>query len=62
MTRGDVPAAPRWPWLAALPKLVLAALLGLAICDMLIGVFLRYVVAEITNYFDLESVSFFWAE
>jgi TRAP-type C4-dicarboxylate transport system permease small subunit len=45
-----------------LPKLVLAAILILAILDLLAGVFLRYVVVDITDYFDWPSVSFFWVE
>ena len=43
-------------------RLILAALLFLAIADMLAGVVLRYVVTAITDYFDWPSVSFFWAE
>ncbi|HYM01581.1 MAG TPA: TRAP transporter small permease, partial [Stellaceae bacterium] len=34
----------------------------LAILDLLAGVVLRYVVVEITDYFDWPSVSFFWVE
>jgi len=48
--------------LAALPRLVLAAMLLVALVDMLLGVLLRYVVVEITDYFDWPSVSFFWVE
>jgi TRAP-type C4-dicarboxylate transport system permease small subunit len=48
--------------LADLPKLVIAALLLLAIGNLLVGVFLRYVVVEITDYFDWPTVSFFWVE
>jgi TRAP-type C4-dicarboxylate transport system permease small subunit len=52
-----------WQRLAtALPKVVLAAILAIAILDMLAGVFLRYVVTAITDYLDLDPVSFFWAE
>ena len=43
-------------------KLLLAAILALAILDMLAGVVLRYVVVRITDYFDLPGVSFFWVE
>jgi TRAP-type C4-dicarboxylate transport system permease small subunit len=43
-------------------RIVLAALLFLAILDMLAGVLLRYVVTAITDYFDWPSVSFFWVE
>jgi TRAP-type C4-dicarboxylate transport system permease small subunit len=49
-------------WLARLPKLLIAALLVLAILDMLAGVFLRYVVVKLTDAFDLPTVSFFWVE
>ncbi len=48
--------------LQALPRLVLAAILLVAILDMLLGVLLRYVVVEITDYFDWPGVSFFWVE
>jgi TRAP-type C4-dicarboxylate transport system permease small subunit len=48
--------------LAALPRIVLAAILLVAIVDMLLGVLLRYVVIDITDYFDWPSVSFFWVE
>lgn len=49
-------------WVAELPKIFLAAILLLAILDLLAGVVLRYVVVEITDYFDWPSVSFFWVE
>ena len=45
-----------------LPKIVLTALLVLAIADMLVGVFLRYVMVEITDWLDLDPVNFFWVE
>jgi TRAP-type C4-dicarboxylate transport system permease small subunit len=45
-----------------LPKIVVTALLVLAIADMLAGVFLRYVMVEITDFFDLDPVNFFWVE
>jgi TRAP-type C4-dicarboxylate transport system permease small subunit len=48
--------------LAALPRVVLSAVLAIAIIDMLLGVLLRYVVIDITDYFDWPSVSFFWVE
>jgi TRAP-type C4-dicarboxylate transport system permease small subunit len=48
--------------LALVPKILVGGLLLLAIGDMLTGVFLRYVVVEITDYFDWPSVSFFWVE
>ena len=49
-------------WLGAAMRVILAALLFIAILDMLAGVLLRYVVTAITDYFDWPSVSFFWAE
>src|SRR5207244_6779942 len=30
--------------------------------DLLAGVLLRYVVVQITDYFDLDPISFFWVE
>jgi len=45
-----------------LPKIVVTVLLALAIGDMLAGVFLRYVLVEITDFFDLDPVNFFWVE
>ncbi len=56
------------PWRRAhdiillLPKIVLTALLALAIADMLVGVFFRYVVTAITDRLDLDPFSFFWVE
>src|SRR5215469_2815173 len=48
--------------LAGAMRIILAALLFLAIADMLAGVLLRYVVTAVTDYFDWPSVSFFWVE
>jgi TRAP-type C4-dicarboxylate transport system permease small subunit len=45
-----------------LPKIVVTALLVLAIADMLAGVFFRYVMVEITDFLDLDPVNFFWVE
>ena len=45
-----------------LPKILVTALLALAIADMLAGVFLRYVMVEITDFFDLDPINFFWVE
>jgi len=44
------------------PKIVLTALLILAIGDLIVGVFLRYVVVAITDWLDLDPVNFFWVE
>ena len=44
------------------PKIVLTGLLVLAIGDMIAGVFLRYVVIEITDWLDVDPINFFWVE
>jgi TRAP-type C4-dicarboxylate transport system permease small subunit len=48
--------------LAAIPHIVLTALMLVAMVDMLTGVFLRYVGTWISAAFDLPSVRFFWVE
>jgi TRAP-type C4-dicarboxylate transport system permease small subunit len=48
--------------LADLPKLAIATLLALAVINLLAGVFLRYVMVEITDFLDTDPVSFFWVE
>jgi|GEM_PF-752910 len=48
--------------LAAVPKIFLALLLIFVMLDLLAGVLLRYVVVRITDYFDLDPISFFWVE
>jgi TRAP-type C4-dicarboxylate transport system permease small subunit len=60
LARGDGARVARR--LADIPKLVVGGLLLLAILNLLIGVLLRYVVVEITDYFDWPTVSFFWVE
>jgi len=45
-----------------LPKIVLTGLLLLAIGDMIIGVFLRYVMPRVTDWLDLDPINFFWVE
>ncbi len=45
-----------------IPKLVVALLLVAAIVNLLVGVFLRYIVLEVTDYFDLDPVRFTWVE
>jgi TRAP-type C4-dicarboxylate transport system permease small subunit len=47
---------------ATLPKIFLALLLVFVMLDLLAGVLLRYVVVQITDYFDLDPISFFWVE
>ena len=44
------------------PKLVVGTLVLAAIGVMLVGVFLRYVMVPITDYFDVDPVNFFWVE
>lgn len=45
-----------------LPHVVMTALMIVAMVDMLVGVFLRYVVTWVSATFDLPSVRFFWVE
>jgi TRAP-type C4-dicarboxylate transport system permease small subunit len=45
-----------------LPKIVVGALVLLAITVMLIGVFLRYVMVPITDWMDVDPINFFWVE
>jgi TRAP-type C4-dicarboxylate transport system permease small subunit len=45
-----------------LPKIVLTTLLVVAIADMLVGVFLRYVMLHITDWLDVDPINFFWVE
>jgi TRAP-type C4-dicarboxylate transport system permease small subunit len=45
-----------------LPHVVVTVLMIVAMIDMLVGVFLRYVVTWISAAFDLPSVRFFWVE
>jgi TRAP-type C4-dicarboxylate transport system permease small subunit len=48
--------------LSAVPHVAITLLMLVAIVDMLIGVFLRYVMTAITAWLDVPSVSFFWVE
>src|SRR5437763_2333104 len=45
-----------------LPKIVLTGLLILAIGDLVVGVFLRYVMVPVTDWLDLDPINFFWVE
>ena len=45
-----------------LPKIVLTALLAIAIADMIFGVFMRYIVTAVTDWFDLDPVNYFFVE
>jgi TRAP-type C4-dicarboxylate transport system permease small subunit len=49
-------------WIGAVPHLVITVLMVVVIVDMLVGVFLRYVVTWISATFDLPTVRFFWVE
>jgi TRAP-type C4-dicarboxylate transport system permease small subunit len=49
-------------YIARLLRVVITALITLAIVNLLIGVILRYVVGGITNYMDWDSVPFTWVE
>ncbi len=49
-------------WIAAVPHVVVTVLMIAAMADMLIGVFLRYVMTKISAAFDLPSIRFFWVE
>jgi TRAP-type C4-dicarboxylate transport system permease small subunit len=49
-------------WLQRLPRLVLAALMMIAIVNLLIGVFLRYVMTQVTDFFDWDMIRFTWVE
>jgi TRAP-type C4-dicarboxylate transport system permease small subunit len=47
------------PWV---PRVVVVVLMLLAMIDMLVGVFLRYVMTWVSATFDLPTVRFFWVE
>jgi TRAP-type C4-dicarboxylate transport system permease small subunit len=49
-------------FLVVLPKIVITALLVVAIGDMLVGVFLRYVMVQVTDWLDVDPINFFWCE
>lgn len=49
-------------FIATIPRIVVALLLVAAIVNLLIGVFLRYIMIEVTDYFDLDPVRFTWVE
>jgi len=52
----------RLSWIGAVPHVVITVLMVVVIVDMLVGVFLRYVVTWISATFDLPTVRFFWVE
>ena len=47
------------PWI---PRVLVVLLMLVAMIDMLVGVFLRYVMTWISATFDLPSIRFFWVE
>ena len=49
-------------WVACLPQIAVTVLMIVAMLDMLVGVFLRYVMTQVTAAFDLPSIRFFWVE
>ena len=48
--------------LANIPKVVVALLLVAAICNLLVGVFLRYIMLEVTDWLDVDPIRFTWVE
>ena len=48
--------------LQAVPKFTVTALIILAIVNLLVGVVLRYFVGAITDWLDVDPVSFTWVE
>ena len=49
-------------FIANIPRIVVALLLIAAIINLLIGVFLRYVMIEVTDWLDMDPVRFTWVE
>lgn len=49
-------------WIAAVPPVFVTVLMLVAIADMLAGVFLRYVMTQVSAVFNLPSIRFFWVE
>ena len=47
------------PWI---PRVAVVLLMLLAMVDMLVGVFLRYVMTWVSATFDLPSIRFYWVE
>jgi len=52
----------RLSWIGAIPHVVITVLMVVVIVDMLVGVFLRYVMTWVSVTFDLPSIRFFWVE
>ena len=49
-------------FIASIPKVVVALLLAAAMINLLVGVFLRYVMIPVTDWLDLDPVPFTWVE
>ena len=49
-------------FIAAIPKVVVALLLIAAIVNLLVGVFLRYVMIPVTDWLDVDAIPFTWVE
>src|SRR4029434_6207319 len=49
----------RLSWIGAIPHVVITLLMILVIVDMLVGVFLRYVMTRVSAAFDLATTQFF---
>jgi TRAP-type C4-dicarboxylate transport system permease small subunit len=49
-------------FISSIPKIVVALLLIAAIVNLLIGVFLRYVMIPVTDWLDVDSIPFTWVE
>jgi len=52
----------RFSWIGAIPHVVITVLMVVVIVDMLVGVFLRYVMTWASATFDLPTIRFFWVE
>src|SRR5215831_17352731 len=52
----------RLSWVGAIPHVVITLLMIVVTVDMLVGVFLRYVMTWVSATFDLPSIRFFWVE
>jgi TRAP-type C4-dicarboxylate transport system permease small subunit len=49
-------------FIASIPKIVISLLLVAAIVNLLVGVFLRYVMIPVTDWLDIDSIPFTWVE
>ena len=49
-------------FIASIPKIVVSLLLVAAIINLLVGVFLRYVMIPVTDWLDVDSIPFTWVE